>query len=83
MTTPSASMTTRHRLTFRKDTDMNHIELRLATIQERQSLLRSHREADRAANASTRSIRHRLGGSLIRLGQRVAGEHLGSPALTG
>jgi hypothetical protein len=39
-------------------------------------------EAQRAERASS-PIRRRLGESIIRLGHRVAGERLGSPALTG
>jgi len=62
---------------------VNHIiELRLASIQERQSLLRSSRDADRAS-PSRRSIRARIGESLIRLGERLAGGQLPSPAPTG
>ena len=62
---------------------MNHIELRLATIQERQTLLRSLRDADRAADSAGRSLRSLLGGSLIRLGERLSGDRLPSPAPTG
>ena len=59
------------------------IELRLAAINERQALERSYRAADRAASGQARSIRSQVGESIIRLGRRVAGESLGSPALTG
>jgi hypothetical protein len=64
---------------------MQHIELRLASIQERQSLLRSIRDADRAAdrNAAPPSIRSFLGSSLIRLGERIAGERRATPVWTG
>ncbi len=62
---------------------MQHIELRLRAIQEHQALLRSHRDADRAAFASARSIRARIGESIIRLGRRVAGDSLHAPAWTG
>ena len=72
-----------HHLTSRKDDHMFHIELRLAAISERQALERSHREADRAALGRARSIRSQLGESIIRLGRRVAGESVGSPALSG
>jgi hypothetical protein len=69
--------------TSRKDSHMFAIELRLAAINERQALERSLRDADRAASGQARSIRSHLGESIIRLGRRVAGESLGSPALTG
>jgi hypothetical protein len=83
MTTATHAQAMRHHLTSRKDIAMQHIELRLVTIQERQALLRSVRDADRAGLMPARSIRIQLGESIIRLGQRVAGERLGSPALTG
>jgi len=56
---------------------------RLRTVLERQAFERSIREADRAALASARSIRERVGESLIRLGRRVAGESLRAPVWTG
>ncbi len=59
------------------------IEHRLAAINERQALERSYRAADRAASGQSRSIRSQVGESIIRLGRRVAGESLRSPALTG
>ena len=86
MTTLTAKhngQTNRHHLTSRKDHRMFGIELRLAAINERQSLERSFRAADRAAARQSRSIRFQVGESIIRLGRRVAGESLGSPALTG
>ena len=43
----------------------------------------ARRAADRAAFGQARSIRSQVGESIIRLGRRVAGESLGSPALTG
>jgi hypothetical protein len=73
----------RHHIASRKDHRMFGIELRLAEIHERQSLERSFRAADRAASRQARSIRSQVGESIIRLGRRVAGESLGSPALTG
>jgi hypothetical protein len=72
-----------HHHTSRKDHRMFAIELRLAAINERQALERSLRAADRAALGQARSIRSQVGESIIRLGRRVAGESLGSPALTG
>jgi hypothetical protein len=62
---------------------MHDIELRLAEIQERQALLRSERDIDRMRLASARPVRARVGVALIRLGRRVAGESLTSPAWTG
>jgi hypothetical protein len=82
MTTRSDT-TTRHHPTFREDTHMQHIELRLADVGERQALYRSHREGDRMGHAPTRSVRRRLGESLIRLGRRVGGETATTPAWQG
>ena len=65
---------------FRKDTHMFHIELRLADIGERQALLRSIRDAERDGLRSTRTLRHRLGGSLVRLGRRIGGDSVTAPA---
>jgi hypothetical protein len=62
---------------------MQTIEFRLAEIREREALLRSIRAADRAGPSSARSIRSRLGESLIRLGRRVAGESSPAPSWTG
>jgi hypothetical protein len=44
------------------------------------------REAGRASRQASRAsspIRRRVGGSIVRIGQRVAGDGIGSPALTG
>jgi hypothetical protein len=82
MTTRSDS-TTRHHSTLREDTTMQHIELRLADIGERQALLRSIREGDRAAERRSRSIRRQIGESFIRLGRRVAGDIVTTPAWQG
>jgi hypothetical protein len=73
----------RHHHPFRKEPTVTHIELRLASIVERQALLRSQRDADRAGHVPARSIRSRLGESLIRLGRRVAGESISAPAWSG
>ena len=89
MTTSRSDISRRHHPASRKDTSMQHIELRLAEIQARHARERSLRDAERVARAARqarangRSIRSRLGESIIRLGHRVAGESLGSPALTG
>ncbi len=68
---------------FRKDLHMQHIELRLADVQERQARFRILRDADRAAFAQARSIRHRIGQSLIGLGRRVGGDTVTAPAWQG
>jgi hypothetical protein len=65
---------TRHHPTFRKDLHMQHIELRLVDVQERQALLRTIRHADRSAVVTGPSIRRRVGESLVRLGRRVGGD---------
>lgn len=83
MTATRTAQASRHHHTSRKDLHMFGIELRLAAINERHALERSFRDADRAASGQARSIRSQLGESIIRLGRRVAGESLGSPALTG
>ncbi len=62
---------------------MLHPELRLIEIQERQRLLRSRRYVERLPSQAARSLRSRLGESLIRLGRRVAGEDHPAPAWTG
>jgi hypothetical protein len=82
MTTRSDT-TTRHHPTFRKDIYMQHIELRLADVLERQALYRSDREGDRLGHVSTRSVRRRLGESIIRLGRRVGGDTVTTPAWQG
>jgi hypothetical protein len=74
---------TRNHTAFRKDTEMVHIELRLAEIQERHERLRIHRAAERAAFAQARSLRHQLGQSLVRLGRRVGGDAMTAPAWQG
>jgi hypothetical protein len=82
MTATHSDQSIRDQSTSRKDSHMFAIELRLASINERQSLERSIRDADRAF-VRARSIRSHVGESIIRLGRRVAGESLGSPALSG
>jgi hypothetical protein len=62
---------------------MQTLEYRLAEIAERKALLRSIRDAGRADRIPARSIRSRLGESLIRLGRKVAGDVHNSPVPTG
>jgi hypothetical protein len=59
---------------------MQELEYRIAVIREREAHLRSIRHDERAANLRGRSVRLRLGESIIRLGRRVAGHHPASPA---
>jgi hypothetical protein len=80
VTTPNRS----NPLTFRKDTtEMHAFELRLAEAHERQALLRAIRDADRRAERSARSIRLRLGSSLIAMGRRIGGDAMNHPAWQG
>jgi hypothetical protein len=62
---------------------MQHIELRLAAIGERQALLRSARDAERDGLRSSRTLRHQLGQSLVRLGRRIGGDAMTAPAWQG
>ena len=71
------------RITSRKERTMQHIELRLADVEERQSRYRVLRDADRAALVQARSLRQAVGQSIIRLGRRVGGEALTAPAWQG
>jgi hypothetical protein len=82
-TTTQRNHANRHHHTFRKDLHMSHIDLRLADVQERQSRYRILRDADRAAFVRARSIRHRVGESIIRLGRRVGGDAITAPAWQG
>ena len=67
-------------LTFRKEpNDMYAIELRRVVVEERQRQLRADLHARRAGR-DARSIRQRLGASLIRLGRRVHGDPVTTPA---
>jgi hypothetical protein len=83
MTALHIDQANRHPFTSRKDHRMFSIEQQLAEVQRRHAHERSLRAADRRASKPGRSIRSRIGESIIRLGRRVAGESLGSPALTG
>ena len=84
MTSLRTVLDTRHQTTLlHKDTHMQHIELRLADIGERQALLRSIREGDRAATRRAWSIRRSVGESLVRLGRRIGGDSATAPAWQG
>jgi hypothetical protein len=82
-TTTGRNHAHRHLHLFRKDLHMQHIELRLADVEERQLRFRALRDADRAALVQARSIRHRVGESIIRIGRRVGGDAMTSPAWQG
>ena len=72
------------RITSRKERTMQHIELRLADVGERQQRFQADRDAERAALGLARSsLRRQLGRSLVRLGARVAGESMTAPAWQG
>jgi hypothetical protein len=83
MTSIRTARSTRHQSTFRKDFAMNHIELRLAEVQERHQRFRTIRSADRETLGSVISLRHQLGLSLVRLGRRIGGDAVTAPAWQG
>jgi hypothetical protein len=83
MTSNRSDTTTRHHLTLRKERHMQHIELRLAAIGEHQALLRSTRDAERDGLRSSRTLRHQVGESLVRLGRRIGGDAMTAPAWQG
>jgi ABC-type phosphonate transport system ATPase subunit len=84
MTTPRLAHPRPRHSSLRKDEpQMQHIELRLAEIAERQALMRSDRDAERDGLRPGRSIRHQLGESLVRLGRRIGGDTLTAPAWQG
>jgi hypothetical protein len=66
--------------TFRKDTHMYQAEIRLADIRElheqHRSIRHGERHGERHGSGRGRSIRRRVGESLMRLGRRVGGEAL-------
>jgi hypothetical protein len=67
----------------RKDLNMQHVELRLADVEERQLRFRDTRDADRAALVQARSLRQRVGRTLVRLGTLVGGDAISAPAWQG
>ena len=83
MTSNRTRSSTRHHLTLRKDSSMFHIDLRLADVAERQALMRSIRDAERDGLRSNRSLRHQVGQSLVRLGRRIGGDAMTTPAWQG
>jgi hypothetical protein len=78
------SQTARHHHTSRKEQPMQHIELRLADVGERQSRFQADRDAERSAFGRDRgSLRRQVGESLVRLGRRVGGDAMTAPAWQG
>jgi len=57
-----------------RDCAIRHIELRLTDVEERQRRYRALRDADRSALAPTRTLRHSIGRTMIRLGTRIGGD---------
>ena len=81
MTTTRSSQQRRHPMTFRKDAfTMFHIELRLFEALERQERLRASAILGRPGFLPERPLRHRVGESLMRLGRRVGGDAMTTPA---
>ena len=62
---------------------MRHIDHQLIAILERQSLERERIAAERRFRRPGRPIRHRIGASLIRIGERLADDRRTSPVPTG
>jgi hypothetical protein len=84
MTEPLSN--SRHPIHLRKDRDMQLYEQLLREAQARQAQHRAERQAARmatAAKAEWRTVRRQVGLKLIRLGERVAGDALRSPVLSG
>ena len=85
MTITDPTSTSRHPLHLRKDLDMQHIDERVRQVQEYQAQMREQRHADRMAAADRNerhTVRRHVGETIIRVGRRVAGDALGSPALS-
>jgi hypothetical protein len=81
MTTTRDVHPRRHPFTpFRKDdSTMNQIEYQYQEIRERQARYRAEAQRERRARASrdafrNRTFRHRIGESIIRVGQKVGGD---------
>ena len=79
-----------HPVRLRKDRDMQFAEQRLQQVQAQHTEFRRQRQAERLALAATearhaerRTLRRQVGRRLVRLGERVAGDALRSPAVTG
>ena len=78
-------------LQLRKDREMQFVDQRLQKVQAQQDQFRRQRDAERMAmagqaaqrDAERMTVRRRVGMGLVRLGQRVADDAIGSPTLTG
>ena len=80
MSMPAKHQPHRHDpLISRKDNAMYAIELRRLIVEERQRQLLADLRARRAGR-DTRSIRQRLGASIVSLGRRVGGDATTTPA---
>ena len=84
MTTDPNAGRTRHPAHFREDqTPMFQAEFRLAEVQERQERLRAEAERNRLWRRPRRGVRQRIGESLVRLGRRIGGDTVTTPAWQG
>jgi hypothetical protein len=78
-----------HPTHLRKERVMQFAEQRLQQVQAQQAEFRAQRQAERLAfaeaaeRAERRTVRREVGQRLIRLGERVAGDALRSPVVTG
>ncbi|MEI7745216.1 MAG: hypothetical protein WCK58_15890 [Chloroflexota bacterium] len=68
---------------FRRSSHMQQFEQRFAEVQERQLRFRSERAEERHVEGRRRSIRFRIGQSLVRLGSRLSGDAMTAPAWQG
>ena len=60
-----------------------HAHEERSRIHQHYQAIREARRESRRSSRGSGPIRRRVGWSIIRIGHRVAGEHVGSPALTG
>jgi hypothetical protein len=75
MTTNPDARHRRHPTPFREDRpDMFHIEFRFAEAEERQARFRAEAERERHGRFGRRRFRHRVGASIVRIGQQVGGD---------
>ncbi len=78
-----------HPAHLRKERVMQFADQRLQQVQAQQAEFRRQRQAERLAIAvdaerdERRTVRREVGQRLIRLGERVAGDALRSPVVTG
>jgi len=60
-----------------------HAREERSRIHQHYEAIREARRESRQASKASHPIRRRIGWSIVRIGHRVAGEHVGSPVLTG